>query len=441
MEHLAKKFVKYVSLNIMGMIGLSCYILADTFFVAKALGSVGLASLNFSIAVFSIIQGLGLMTGIGGATHFSIYKGRTDDQDKRNRTFVHSLVLGGFFALLFVLTAIFAATPLARLLGADDVTLPLTKVYLTTILYFSPFFILNNIVIAFVRNDDNPKLAMTAMLASSFVNIVLDYVFMFPMSMGMFGAAFATGLSPVASLCVLSGHFLRKKNHFRLCRCKIELAAVINIMSLGFSSFIGELASAITLITFNLVILGIQGNTGVAAYGIVANVALIATAVFTGVGQGVQPLASSYFGRKDASSVNRIVKYTLITAVILAVSIYGVVFCFSEPIAAVFNSQKDEILGKMAREGMKLYFTGYLFAGINIVSAAFLSAVFQSKHACLIAVLRSSALLIPGVLVLSRIFGMGGVWLSFTMTEFIVVVIAVSSLVRFKKGMESAAKE
>ncbi|EGT3617484.1 MATE family efflux transporter, partial [Clostridium perfringens] len=313
MKELKLKFMKYVSLNVMGMIGLSCYILADTFFVAEALGTVGIAALNFSISIFSILQGIGLMIGIGGATDFSISK--EEKSNSNNKSFTHAIVIGALASLIFIIVAIFFTKQLGILLGADETTLPLTQVYLTTILSFSPFFILNNILLAFIRNDKNPKLSMIAMLVSSFSNIILDYIFMFPLSMGIFGAALATGLSPIISLCILSSHFIFKKQSFHLAKCKIHFRRILRIISLGFSSFVGELASAIALITFNLIILKIEGNVGVAAYGIVANVALIATAIFVGISQGVQPLASKYYSKKDMLSVNLILKYTIITSI------------------------------------------------------------------------------------------------------------------------------
>lgn len=116
--------------------------------------------------------------------------------------------------------------------------------------------------------------------------------------MGIFGAAFATALSPIISLCILSIHFIKKKQSFHIVKAKVIFADIRRIIALGFSSFIGELASAISLITFNLIILKLEGNMGVSAYGIVANVALIAIAIFVGISQGIQPLVSKYYGKK-----------------------------------------------------------------------------------------------------------------------------------------------
>ena len=147
---------------------------------------------------------------------------------------------------------------------------------------------------------------MAAMLTGSFSNILLDYVFLFPLNMGIFGAALATGFAPVISIGLLSLHFIRGKNRFAWSFDQRALGRrVLDICSLGISAFINELSSAVVLIVFNLLILRLAGNTGVAAYGIVANLALVAVSVFTGISQGSQPLISVFTGRAGKRKVPR----------------------------------------------------------------------------------------------------------------------------------------
>lgn len=429
MRELRLKFMKYVSLNIMGMIGISCYILADTLFVSKALGTVGLASLNFSIPVFSIIQGIGLMIGIGGATQHSINE---QQKDSNNTSFTQSIYFGGIMSILFIIIGAFFVSKLAILLGADKSTFALTKTYLTTLLFFSPFFIFNNIFLAFIRNDNNPKLSMIAMLVSSFANIVLDYVFMFPFNMGIFGAAFATCLSPIISLCILSLHIIKKKQKFHFVKSKILFSNIYKIITLGFSSLIGELTSAISLITFNLIIVKIGGNTGVAAYGIVANVALIATSIFTGVSQGIQPLLSEYYGKGEMTLVKKTFDYSMITALIFEITIYAIIYLLTNDIVAIFNSEHNLELAAIAATGMRTYFIGYLFAGINIVSCAFFSSISKVKEAMILSISRSCIILIPAIFILSILFKMNGIWFAFVVTELIVLVINIGFMVKNK---------
>lgn len=423
-KNLRNSFFQHVGLNIIGMIGMSAYILADTFFVSSALGSVGLAALNFSIPVFSVLQGLGLMLGIGGATRFSIY--HHEGNEKRGSTvFTQTVMMGGGVALVFLVLGLFFAAPLATLLGADELVLPMAKTYLTTVMSFAPAFLLNNILLAFVRNDGNPRLSMIAMVVSSLSNIVLDYVFMFPLSMGMFGAAFATGLSPAISLGILSLHFRRKNQRIHLKKCRLPMKTAFKITSLGMSSFVGELASAVAMITFNLVILRIEGNIGVAAYGIIANIALVATAALTGIAQGLQPLASQCYGTRDHAALSAVARYSLVTAGVLSVLIYGGAFAGCGLIVAIFNSEQNQMLAQIAEGGMKIYFLSYLFAGINLVSAAFLSATSNPRGAMVISLLRSCILLIPATLILSSFFGMTGVWSALVLTEFGTLLVTI----------------
>ena len=427
-----KDFTKYVSLNVFGMICLSCYIIADTFFISKALGATGLAALNLSISVFTVLYGFGLMVGIGGATRYAVLKSQ-GEHDKADSIFTHSVFTGSFFAVIFIFIGLFFSTPLAKVLGADSATLPLTEVYIRTILYFAPLFFLNSIFIAFVRNDNNPKLAMAGMITGSFSNIALDYIFLFPLDMGMFGAALATGLAMVLSICVLSLHFLMKKNQFSLCKCKIQIKRVRNLLFLGSSAFIGEMSFAVSLITFNLVILSIAGNIGVAAYGVVANVALIAISIFTGVAQGIQPLVSKGYGCGDDFLIKNVMKYAIILVLSLSFVMYGITFFFSEAIASIFNSEADVTLASLANNGLRIFFIGFFFSGINTITAAFFSAITDAKKGLIISTLRSCVIIIPMVIVLSIVLQMNGVWLSFVFTEFIVCVISVILICKYVK--------
>ncbi|UUM12239.1 MATE family efflux transporter [Clostridiaceae bacterium HFYG-1003] len=421
-QSITRDFLKYAATNMAAMVGVSVYILADTFFIAKALGAVGLTALNFAIVVYSVIQGIGLMLGTGGAIDFAVDQSRGGQRD--DRAFRHTLILGAAFAMVFVAAGAWLPASISRFLGADAITLAPTRTYIATILWFSPVFLANNILLGFVRNDGEPGLAMRAMLISSLSNIVLDYVFMFPLGMGMFGAAFATGLSPLISLAILALHFRGHHSRFGWSRGPVDSLRFRQVLTLGIPALITEWAAAVTLFTFNLVILKLAGNLGVAAYGIVANVAIIATALFTGLAQGIQPLASLYFGRKDNAGLRHLRRLGAMVAFILAVLVLGSVLLWAPQISAVFNEAGDPELARMANQGMKIYFVGFLAGGINILLISYLSATLKTLPAIGISLLRSSILLIPLVLLLSRLLGLPGVWLSFPATETMVLLLS-----------------
>jgi len=431
-----KTFRKYVTLNVLGMIGLSCYILADTYFVSKGLGTNGLASLNLAISIYSFVHGLGLMIGIGGATKYAILKAK-QEHEEANKIFSTSINLGIIIGILITLIGIFLSKPLSRILGANEHTFAMTNTYLKTILSFAPFFILNNVLIAFVRNDGDPKLSMAGMLIGSFSNVILDYIFIFPLNMGMFGAAFATGLAPIISLCILSLHFIKNNNNFSYKKIRISIKRIFSICSLGTSSLITEISSGIVLIIFNIVILNLEGNTGVAAYGIVANLSLVSASIFTGIAQGIQPLISSFYGNKNVISIKKIFRYAIVLSLIIAVCLYIIVFVFSNQLVSIFNSENNDLLRELAVIGLRLYFIGFLFAGINIITASFFSSIEQARLGFIISIVRSVVAIIPVVLALSSIFGINGVWTSFPCAELISFVIVAVCL---KKHNEKIKK-
>ncbi|NLK98825.1 MAG: MATE family efflux transporter [Epulopiscium sp.] len=438
-NYILKDFAKYVSLNILGMIGLSCYILADTFFIAKALGATGIAALNFSISIYSVIHGIGLMIGIGGATRYSILKSQNDDE-KAHAVFTTCMKLGVLIGAVFACIGIFGSRNLAVILGADTTTLPLTKTYLTTILCFTPFFIINNIMLAFVRNDHNPNLSMTAMLTGSFSNIILDYLFMFPLRMGMFGAAFATCLAPIISIGILLLHFRKGKAQFRYISCNMNWSNIFDIFSLGLSAFITEVSSAVVLITFNLVILNLKGNLGVASYGIVANIALVGVSVFIGIAQGMQPLVSYGYGLQDHMVLKKVLKYAVITSLTIASIMYLGMYFNANFIVGIFNSDGNFEIARIAKEGLIIYFIGFFFAGINIIMTMYLSSSEHAKEAFAISMARGCVLIVPMVFLLSSIWEMTGIWLAFVATECIVTMISLWTVAKLRKTEDNQEK-
>lgn len=420
-----KEYTKYVVLNVLGMIGLSCYILADTFFISMGLGSNGLAALNLAIPIYNFIHGTGLMLGMGGATRYSMLRSQ-GAEEKADRIFTLSLLLILGFAAVFFCAGLFGASRLTGLLGADGAVFDMCRTYLQVMLLFSPAFMMNDLLICFVRNDGAPQLAMMAMLAGSFSNIILDYVFIFILKLGIFGAVFATGFAPVISMGILSVHLLRKNNQFHFVRGVRRFGGTGSILITGAPSLVSELSSGVVMLVFNMILLQIRGNIGVAAYGVIANLSLVVIAVYTGIAQGVQPLVSRYYGAGEVVKNKKIYQYALWTIVLLSGLIFGGMFTGAEVITAVFNSERSAEMQKLAVEGIRLYFIGCGFAGYNIVLSIFLAATDRAKEANLLSVLRGFLLIIPVTFLMTVVWGMTGLWLAFPVTEAVVTLLGIS---------------
>lgn len=422
-RNLRQRFARYASLNVLGMLGLSCYILADTFFVSLGLGAEGLAALNLAIPIYSLVHGSGLLLGMGGATAYAIARGRQEPQAAA--IYPHTLYAAWGLAFLFAAAGLLLPGTLAGWLGADAETLGNTTVYLRTILLFAPLFLLNNVYLCFMRNDGQPRLAMAAMVTGSLSNVLLDYVFIFPCGMGMFGAAFATGLAPAISLLVLFLVGKRGERHFRLAKMRVVPGLYRRILPAGVPSLVTEVSSGLVMITLNAVILRLQGNLGVAAYGVVANLSLVALAICTGIGQGIQPLLSEYHGRGEVANVRTVLRYALVTVAAVSLLLYALIFLGADAIAALFNSQGNARLQAIAVEGMRQYFLGIGCAGCNVVLAAYLAATERPATAQLLALLRGVALIVPVILGFSALWGMTGCWLAFPVTEAAVLLLAL----------------
>lgn len=423
-----KQFVRYVTQNIFGMLGISCYIIADTFFIAKAAGTDGITVLNLALPIYNLIFAIGSMIGVGSATRFAIL--RAQKEDAAEYYFSNAICFVWMIGILFTLAGIFVPDKILTLMGADETIAALGQGYTRIFLLFTPFFMMNYVVGAFVRNDDAPSLAMAGTLAGSLFNIVFDYIFMFPLDLGLEGAALATAASPVISILICSTHFLGKKNTIRFRMRIPSIRRLWQSCQLGVAAFVGEISSGVTTTVFNFLILGLVGNIGVAAYGVVANFALVATAIFNGVSQGAQPLASAYYGKGDRPSVKKILKLGAGAATVIGVLLLAGVYACTDSLVAVFNSEQSVRMAEYAYTGMRLYFIGFLFAGFNIVGAGFLSATGRARAAFVTSVMRGFVAIVACSLVLAALIGLNGVWLSFPASELITAILMAAVLCR-----------
>ena len=403
------------------MIGLSCYILADTFFVARGIGSDGLTALNIAIPIFNFVNGIGLMLGMGSATKYAILKAQNKNNEA-NIVFTNSLIYILIISVLFITLSILFTSHIAYILGARGNIHSMTNIYIKMILLFSPMFMLNNVLLGFVRNDNHPRLAMIAMLMGSLFNIVFDYIFIFPFNMGIFGAVLATVFSPVVSILILSILFIKKKNTFFIVKPNISFRKFFEISSLGVSFLITEVSSGFVILAFNIIILNIAGNVGVAAYGITANIALVIIAIFTGMGQGVQPIISINYNNQD--NINKIYKYAVILSTSISIFVYIITYLFANEITSIFNRDNIEELQKISVNGLRIYFTAFIFVGYNIITCVYFSSRDKAKQAFIISILRGFIFIMPSIFILSSIFNMTGVWLSFPVAEILTSIFA-----------------
>ena len=429
MSNTHREFYRYISMSILGMLGSAGTILADTFFVSNRLGANGLTALNIAICIFGLINGLGLLLGVGGATYYAISKARGEDT-KANEIFSISLFTSLGVGFILFICGLFFSRPIVQILGAEGIILPMADIYMKTILCFSPFFILRHLCICFIQNDDNPRLAMAAMLLGSMANIVLDYLFIYPLNMGIFGAAFATALTPMVGVLICSIHLFQKKNHFHLTKISAKRLEIRKICSFGTAAFINECSSGIVLLVFNLLILNHAGNIGVAAYGIIANLALIVMAVFTGISQGVQPLLSKAHGESDGAKIRIIYRHSIIMSAIIGLLVYIGSCHFAPELVSIFNHEKNPDLQMIAETGLQIYFVSFLFLGYNFLSASRFSATEKPLIAFTLSFFRGCVGVIAVAVIFAYLWSIDGIWLSIPVVEFLTLLMGICFSVR-----------
>ena len=422
------QFFKYIFFNIISTLGISVYILIDTFFIAKGMGADGLAALNLCLPVFNFINGFGLMLGIGGGSKFSMLYGHVERRET-DRVYSNAFYAALLISVLFQLTGLFFSGQVTTWLGADSTVFDMAHSYLRTVLLFAPAFILNQLILCFMRNDCAPKLAMAGVLGSSAANVVLDYLFIFRFGMGMKGAALATCISPFISLAIMGIHFATGWNAFHL---RFDLASwdsLSSILSLGLYSLLTELSGGIVILVFNFVIYRMLGNTGIAAYGIIANLAIVFTAIFTGLSGGVQPLMCKLRGERDETGMRYLVRISVVTALLLAVGAYTAICMKTGTLVTLFNDSGNAQLQAFAEHGLRLYFIFLPFMGLNSIFVVYFTACELPTAAQLVSLLRGALLVVPLAFIFFAFRSVNGIWLTIPIAE--VLTLGVSSVICF----------
>ena len=416
-------FFHYLIPAICGTMVTSIYVLADTIFIGKRLGATALAALNISLPIYNIFFGLGLLSGVGGSVLMSICRGKSQ-KEEGNTYFTTALLLNFALLLISMTVCVLFMEDIAWLLGGTEETMPYIMDYLPYIIWGMGTYFFSSFLQTFIRNDGAPKLAMNGVIAGGVTNIVLDYIFLYPMNMGMKGAALATVLGSSLTVVILCTHFFTKKNLLKFTLKGFHPSFLQKIIENGFTSFVIEAASGFTIFIFNLQLIRYLGNTGVSVYGIICNTALVVICLCKGIEQAAQPILSINHGAGLSSRILKVQSLSLKTSVIICTLPVLLGLFVPNLFTYIFLEPTSKIL-TLAAPAIRIYFTGFLFLGINMVFICYFQSVAKSVQSLSLCLLRGCILVVAFVYILPVFFGSTGIWLAFPAAEFLTMIVGI----------------
>lgn len=433
-----KVYLKYLIPTLLGMLSNSIYCIVDIYFVSAGSGSQGLAAMNICMPVFTILSCVGLLFGVGGATIMSISQG-SGDMNTRNKAFSVSVFMMLIVGLMFSVFGVLFRKEFAYLLGSDDQLLPLVLEYLTPVMCSALPFVLMYSLSVLLRADNNPKLAMAALMVGNISNIILDYVFVSVFHMGIFGASVATSIAPVLSLIAASFHFILRKNtvHFKLR--SFDPKVIGRILSVGIGSGIMELSAGAIIFMFNSAILNLGGEVYLAAYAVITNIAYVFKGLLNGFAQAAQPLISTNFGSGIIKRCSKSLRVCLIYSSVFCIVCYGIITVVPGFIVSFF-SNGDTNMEAIASKGMIMYFSSLLFTGINTMLMYFFQSIEQGRKSLFLAVCKGFLFVTLGLWILTSFMGVEGVWYAVLFGEVLTFIIALPMVLRSVKKLKTVTE-
>ena len=430
-----KVFFSYLIPSVSATFVTSIYILADTVMIGHGIGAVGIAALNILLPLYNTFFGVGMMCGVGGSVLFGVRKGQGNLREAREY-FTMGLLMMLFISILASFAGNLFFRPLLSFLGMTPSMEAYTVPYARILVTAAPVFALSSFLQVFVRNDDAPKLSMTGVIAGGVTNVILDYVYIFIMKWGMTGAVLATVTGTTLTVLILCTHFFSKENNLKLVK-NIRFRKMGEILGNGMSSFILEVSNGVVTLLFNRQLLFYIGDIGVVVYGIISNTACVVISVSNGIAQTVQPILSANFGAGKRGRVLEARRLGLIAALSAGVVFAGSGYLFPVQLSHLFLEPTEEIL-RMAVPAIHLYFASFLIGEWNILYGTYFQSVVRPGLSLLITLLRGVILNSILVFLLPALFGVDGIWITVTVSEFITALVTTYLIRKERKELTTS---
>lgn len=423
-------FKKYFIPTLLGMLSMSAVTAIDGIFVGHGVGSNGIAAINICIPVLMLFTGVGLMIGVGCSVVASIHLSRGKNKSARINVTQAILCVTVIALVPSVLMMVYPENT-ARLLGSSEYLLSMVTDYL---LWFVPSWVFQiwiTVSLFIIRLDGSPKLAMLCSLISAVINVILDWIFIFPLDWGVMGAAFATSISIIVGGLFSIVYLLFYADHLRLCPLKWSLKSLrLTIRNLtyqckiGSSALLGEATLAVLMFVGNQVFMHYLGDNGVGAFGIACYYIPFVFMVGNAIAQSAQPIISYNFGLGYKSRVVATERIALLTAVVCGLIVMSAFTFYPDLLVGLFVDPENEA-AQIAIKGFPYFSAGFVFFVVNIVAVGYFQSVERAKPAIFFALLRGVVFLVPSFIVLPELLHVSGIWLALPFSEILTTVAII----------------
>lgn len=418
-----KVFFHFFFPAVFGMMLMSVNMLLDGIFVGHGIGEAGLAGVNLAAPIFTVILAISLWIGIGSATYFSSAIGEGSLEKARSSFTLALAIFTGLLGIISVIGYLNIDT-IAAWLGANEETVAPTTDYLRILFSLGWVLGLQQLLSIFIRNDGRPMLGMLSLGVTSIINIILNYIFIFQLGLGVYGAGLATVLAGAVGVVIFIPHFFKKQVVLNRLAWSWSKQLAARILAIGFPSLLAESGAFVLVVGYNLSVVAALGTNGVTAFSVINYLHGFMFLAFFGIETAMQPMISYYHGAKQKLQMQATIALAEKTAVGLGLILFVIGYIFAPWLVGLFGVD-DAAIVAIAVEGIRLFFVGYLFIGISFVYMTYFQSVGKVRAATAIILFRSYALFLGYLFVLPKIFGVNGIWLSMPIAELTMAILIV----------------
>ncbi len=426
-----RTMLKFTFPTMILMVFTSLYTVADGIVVSNFVGSLGLSAINIVYPLLNVSMAVSLMLSTGSNAVIAKKLGEGKPEEANRFMSLVTLITVAAVGVLVTVMMLFAE-PLYYLLGSDDELLPYCMEYGKIVVPGSIFMGLQFVFQTYLVTADRPTLSMVLTIAGGVINIVLDILLVGPLQMGVAGAAIASVTGQAVGAIIPLFLFFNEKMLIHFQRPKWEGRELVHSMGNGASEMVGNLASAVITVIYNLQMMAIVGEKGVAAISAILYLDFIFVAIFIGFSSGIAPVISYNYGAENHRNLHKLFVISMKVIGFFAVVMFGLSELFNKGLAMVFASD-DPVLAELMIDGFRIFAVKILFSGFIIMASGFFTSLNNGKLSAFISILRTFVLEITALIFLPKLLGLTGVWLALPVSESIGAVIAVGLLWKYRK--------